>query len=222
MAMKSLSKSPHVWIMLCCLLLFVTSSWAGDSICEGIPLQLHHDESFETGYTWGYDMDPPDWGAFAERFDGPGEVCGIQVYLTETGGLGGPADVNLFIWESESGQPGNVISVLYDVRLSSVAAFPHFSKYDVEIQAYVDGEFFAGIWPGFPDWPVFLGADLDGPGDASSWTKVPPGQQWPSGWHEVDEVWPGVRALAIGVYLADQPTYTRSRTWGQLKGLYRR
>lgn len=192
---------------------------ADDPICEGVPIIANHDGSWEWGYTWGYELETPDIGAFAERFRGPGVVCGTAVYLTGIIGME-VAIPDLFIYASDDGTPGQVLAFRARAFVSGVALWPGVSRHTAEINAIVEGDFFAGIQIWYGDSPPFIASDLDGPGGYPR-TNVPPGQDVPAGWTHPDDVWhDGCKSLGIEVHLESAPTSTRNTTWGSIKSLF--
>ena len=190
------------------------------AICPGAELLKHHDDSFEFADGWSYGLERPDYGSFAEGFAGNGTVCGFAVYLTSTNF--NAAEPDCYVWTSEGGNPGAVLAVVPGVQMGSVKIWPDFSRKEVEIEASVAGDFFVGLWPMFSDWPIFVCADGDG-SQGTPRTKVPPGQEWTAGWHDVNDIWPdGVNSMGLEVYFYPEATLTTTKTWGGVKALFRR
>ena len=201
-------------------IILALSLTAGRGAAYDGDLLQNHDGSFELAYSWGYRLQPPDHGSFAEGFEGTGEVTGMAVYLTTANGLS-IAEPDLYIWESVDAQPGAVITVVPRAFQSPIAFWPGVSRHDATIEATVSGPFFAGLWPNFGDDMYYVAADLNGPGGTPR-TKVPPGQDPAPGWRDVNDVWnDGIRSLGIEVYLVRAPTATKTVAWGRVKDLYR-
>ena len=85
------------------------------------PLIMHTDGTYENGVAWkDLGVAPPYWGAFAESFAGPLDVCGLVFDLTQLGYYVGQA-TDVYIWNDHLGQPGSVRYVAHDVDLGTIA-----------------------------------------------------------------------------------------------------
>jgi hypothetical protein len=92
---------------------------------------------------------------------------------------------------------------------------------DVDMNLAVTGPFTIGCWgpwPGQLCW-YFFAADESGPG-GHPWTRIAPGQGYPSGWQDPAVVWPNAKSMGCGVYF-EQGTPVESETWGAVKALFR-
>jgi hypothetical protein len=188
------------------------------AICGNPQLLVNHDSSFEGGYT--YDRcDEGQVGAFAEGFMGPGRVCAVQFYLCVMFWVD-TREVHVYVWDSENGHPGTVLAMTI-TDAQHMSGCDNFNSPDeVEITAPVGREFFVGVQQCSWDWPMLIGADLDGPATGDQcWFYAPAG----IGWGHVDDFWGGgVRAMSIGVYLESSPSPAEPSTWGTIKDLFRR
>ncbi len=175
--------------------------------CSTTTLLKNHDGTWENGFSWTYQLAAPDYGSFAELFDGPGQICGVAFYLTQNNGLAVPRS-DVYVWDALEGNPGVVVAVEVDVNLGGPAFWPSVSRHPVAIDATVEDHFYVGLWPNFDDSPYFIAADLDGPAAGqSSRTKAPPGDEFPTGWHPVTTVF-GEEKLALGVDVQMAPLAT--------------
>jgi hypothetical protein len=196
------------------------SAWA---ICDGVPLHVNHDGTFESGYIWvcGEDED----GAFAEGFQGPGRVCAVQFYYCKTGLWVDTREVRVFIWDNEDGHPGAVLA-MRSAEVGQLERCPDLGPpQEVELSADVGAEFFVGVSQCAIDYSLALGADQDGPASGEqSWFKNPEGYPVPAGWYRINDLFSGppLHALAVGVYLEPMPVPTAAETWGAIKGLFRK
>jgi len=195
-------------------------SWA---ICDGVPFHANHDGTFESGYIWF--CDGGDDGAFAEGFEGPARVCGVQFHYCLSGVWVDTREVRVFVWDSEEGHPGTVLAMRSVLAEDLQRCLDFGPPQEVELSADVGAEFFAGVCQCAVDFPLILGADQDGPASGEqSWFKCRPGLCEEPGWHRINELFsgPSVHALAIGVYLEPPQVPTTTGTWGAIKGLFRR
>lgn len=181
-------------------------------------LFVNHDGSFESGYTY-YRCDEPEVGAFAEGFTGPGTVRAVEFYLCVMYWVD-TWEVNVYVWDSVDGHPGSVLAMkvteAHDIHSCGYYGEPNV----VELTAPVGREFFVGVRQCAWDWPMLIGADIDGPATGDqSWFNAPF-----TGWCHTSDAWPdyGVRAMGIGVYLESPPSPAEPSTWGRIKELYHR
>lgn len=191
--------------------------------CE---LLLHADGSWESGYAWEqWESPPPDYGAFAERYSGDGAICGIALWGTQIG-FESAALFDAFVWWGNfEDVPGTVICAAIGNDPPPIALWPAFTRIDVPMDdCCVFGQWwvgFRGAWQESPGFYVL--ADLDGPTQALSLTKVAPGLGFPEGWQNS-----GIargeepKALAIGALVKPcSPVIVEGATWGRVKSLYR-
>jgi len=190
----------------------ITPAWG---ICDGVPLHVNHDDTFESGYDSV--CGDADEGAFAEGFTGSGTICGVQFFYCSSVWYG-TDEVFVFVWESEGGRPGAIVAMQsgHAENIPNCLGQPMPSA--VPITATVAGEFFAGVSQCSWDWPLLLQADLNGSASGDQCWINRYGQ-----WSRVHDVWPdGVRALSIGVYLEPAQSPAEPDSWGAIKRLFRR
>lgn len=195
-----------------------------DEICPDATLLQNDDGSFEWGYQWwGAEVMPPDYGSWAEHYDCRGIICAMSVGFSTIGYFYNPS-LDVYIWEDEDDNPGNALFVLRDWFPETPGYWPDVTFRDVELgEIPSPGPHFIGFWPNWPDaqgW--FLGADEDGPGLGGPRTKIAPGLGYPTGWNHPNVVseFSGCRDLAIREYCIEDPTATKTTTWGRIKALY--
>ena len=187
---------------------------------------MHSDGSYESAYAWAYERClPPDYGSFAERYEGCEQVTAVVLDVTDDGYFDNQF-LDAYVWGDDGGVPGGVLAVQLDEHLPAVPAWPEVGRYSVGLTEppSVDGVWWVGFWgrwahmdPGF-----WIGADQNGPGGGSPKTKIAPGQQWPEGWQDVPAEWGPTAALGIGAEVEECPTLVESPTWGAIKALFRR
>lgn len=199
------------------------------------PTYLHADGSYEYGGSWRTGgVAPPDYGAFAEEFEGTKNLCAFVADLTQDGYFENGQTADFFLWDNQSGawgdEPGNVLFVLHDVSPWPIAIWPEITRVVVPLVSptQVEGKWWVGIWGNWPGemnaW--FMAFDTNGPS-----TRVPMTNNiangFPPGWVPVSEVWTGVVALGLGVEgtpltpagVDDSPV--QAATFGRVKSLYR-
>ncbi len=173
-----------------------------DGFC-GTEILFNHDGTIENAYGWLFDgVVAPDYGAFAECFEGRFRICEVQFHFAQVGHQAGQT-MDVYVWDDlGNGSPGAVLAMVPEVELSAVATWPQTSRHDVEVAALVEGKWWVGYWG---DWPGaqagwFIGADEDGPGGCPR-TNVAPGLGLPQGWEHpsILSSWASCRSLAIEV-----------------------
>ena len=189
--------------------------------CPGATVLAHHDGTFEWGLEWY--PEPPDWGSFAESYSGTGEVCGVAMYLTTS--LGSSAAPDVYVWSSDGTSPDAVLAMVPEVDLGHVPYWPDFARYEVEIHARVQGQFFVGYWP----WnyggaeTYFILTDTEGERGMPRF-KVPPGlPHWEEGWIDANEFFPerDNHSLAFEAIIRLDSTPVALSTWGRVKSMFR-
>ena len=164
-------------------------------------LSLHAEGgTYESALSWEFvGVQTPDYGAFAERYEGFQDVCGVVLDLTTT--TGGTGIMDVYVWSDAGGRPGTVRAVVSGYDPGTVATWPAVSRHVVPLSVDCAGE---PIWVGFwGDWagapaPFAIAADVDGPpGDPQ--TNIAPGIGFPQGWDDVSTVWGPTASLGIGV-----------------------
>jgi hypothetical protein len=184
---------------------------------------IHSDGTYEHAYAWSEGgCISPDYGSFAERYEGCHRVESIVLDLTSTFGDQGPCDI--YLWDEVGGMPGLVLGAAFHV-VPSVPAWV-FTRNIIEFPQAVDvaGTWWIGYWG---DWPLnepyfYVGADLNGPGGGRPMTKIAPGQGYPEGWQDVSIAWGPTAALGIGAVVEETPSPVESETWGAIKSMFRR
>jgi len=169
---------------------------------EGQEEDYYHDGSFENGFAWELaEVAPPYFGAFAVRHEVDGVIDAIHLHLTQLDDEN-HARLDLYLWEDDGGQPGDVIAVFPGRDPGPVAHWPEISAHRFPIDHAVDGP--TPVWVGmWGDWPgqaldYFLAVDHDGPGGGTPHTNVAPGLEWPEGWQPVSVPF-SEAALGIGI-----------------------
>lgn len=187
-------------------------------------LELNSDGSYENACAWrNQGLQAPFYGAFAECYTGPVEICAAVLDLTQTGSFHGqPIDV--LVWDDEGGCPGVVRCLRAGVILASIAEWPSISRHVISLEGCCTGEsYWVGCWQATPfEHDVYLvGADRNGTGGCPK-TCVAPGIGYPTGWQNVSVGWGPTQALGIGVQTrACSPVPTQTTTWGRVKALHR-
>ncbi|MBU1699823.1 MAG: hypothetical protein KJ970_15680 [Candidatus Eisenbacteria bacterium] len=191
--------------------------------CNGT-LIYNHDDSFENGYIWAYGgYQPPYYGAFGEGFDmGSGQIECVVLWLTQTGGFyGQPIDV--YIWDGGvSREPGNVLTVGYEVVIEAPAMWPEISQHNLPLPFFVHDEFTIGFWGPwmYEAAQIYIAVDSNGP-NGNPWTNIAPEYGPPNGWQDPSLVFGPTASLGMGLFLIDMPTPVKPDTWGALKSLVR-
>jgi hypothetical protein len=204
------------------------ASWAGHaqvSAAETRSTMMHADGSYETAYAWSDGGNyGPDYGAFAERYEGLANVGAIVVDLTSLPGYN-EAMLDLYIWADGGGAPGSVLFAVHGVSDILAGMWPLVTRNVVGLpeSVCVDGTWWVGYWGDYAGWAPFLvGADLDGAGGGASFTRIAPGQGFPTGWQDVSVRWGPTAALGIGAEVDScPPTPTQGTTWGAIKAMFR-
>ncbi|MCB9465286.1 MAG: hypothetical protein H6682_16490 [Candidatus Eisenbacteria bacterium] len=188
-------------------------------------LLINADGTYEMPYAWQYSgVVPPDWGSFAECYEGEFAVCAVTIDLVQTGDQNGQT-MDVYVWDDEGGEPGAVLCVEPGVDPGPVAFWPSVSRHEITLgEPCCTGEaWWVGYWP---DWPGdrsawFLAGDLDG-FDGCPLTKVAPGIGFPTGWQNVSVIWGPTQAMGLGALVQPcEPTPTLQSGWGAIKTLYR-
>jgi len=198
-----------------------------DTACSS-NLLLNYDGSAENGYCWQYGgIAPPYYGAFAERYNFDGYLCGVELLLTGVGYPCAPCDV--YVWGDAGGIPGNVLATCAGVNPCPVATWPNISTHDICCTGNmaISGNFWVGYWGGnFSGGPCgyFIAADLNGFGGCPM-TNIAPGIGYPTGWNNASIIWGPTQALGLGAWVSSSqncagPVPNKTSTWGQIKHLY--
>ena len=192
---------------------------------EGRTSLMHADGSYESFCAWEYGGNAaPDWGAFAERYEGAARVDAVIVDLTDFG-FSDMQSIDAYVWADDGAVPGEVLRVLPGIETYTSGLWPHFGRnvFELPEPVCVGTRWWVGYWGDYGSMaPFFVGADLDGPGGGSSATKIAPGQGYPTGWQDVSVRWGPTAALGIGAEVDScPPTPVENGTWGAIKALYR-
>jgi hypothetical protein len=196
----------------------------GTDACATGTLIYDHDGSFENGYAWQYGgCQTPYYGAFGEAYDlGAGTAACAAYWLTDVQAFWEDNPTDCYVWEGGmASPPGAVVGIVTGVIFSNIPYWPSVGQNDVDLGFAVTGPFTIGYWG---DWPgiyasFFCAADENGP-RGHPWTRIAPGQGFPSGWQDPAVVWPGAKSMGCGVYF-EQATPVESVTWGAIKDLFR-
>lgn len=218
----------HASIHLGCALLAL-ALLAGHDNAQGredCMLMMHSDGTYENGYAWEADgCVPPEFGAFAERYEGRWEVLQVILDLTS---ITWPIDprADIYIWGDDAGAPGSVLLMVSNVPMGYIPQWPWVGRNVIELPEplCVDADWWVGFWGRWELAGVefFIAADLDGPGGGFPATKIASGQGYPTGWQNVSVRWGPTAALGIGAEVDScPPTPVESETWGSIKALYR-
>ena len=188
-------------------------------------LLMHSDGTYETGYAWRYGgCQAPDYGSFAERYEGCRQVTAIVLDVTDNG-YQLLECLDAYVWADDGGVPGDVLAMEPEVCLDGVPWWPYVGRYTVAMAEppLVDGVWWVGFWGRWPlsDPAFWICADQNGPGGGSPKTKIAPGQQWPEGWQDVPAERGPTAALGIGAEVGDCPTPADGPTWGAIKAMFR-
>jgi len=193
--------------------------------CPGSTLFINHDYGFCCGYAWRYQgVAPPYIGAFAERFDALGLLCGLQFVLTTLEGYDLGQTLDAYVWEDDGGVPGAVLAVSYGLDPDPIALWPDHSIHDFAFAGpQLGGPVFAGMWG---DWPgeeagYFLAEDRDGPIEGTPMTNIAPGLGYPTGWQDVAIVWGPTYSMGVGAWIDESAFPVESVTWGRIKALWK-
>jgi len=193
--------------------------------CPGSSLLINHDYGFHCGYAWQYGgVVRPYYGAFAEQFDGTGTLCGVQLVLTTLQGYYTGQTLDAYTWDADEGIPGAVLGVTIDLQPGPISIWPDHSVHDFAIEGVpVDGPFFTGMWPNWPNERAgfFLAEDLDGPIEGTPMTNIAPGIGYPTGWNDPSIIWGPTWSMGIGAWLDEGVTPAECVTWGRIKSLWR-
>ena len=217
--------------IVCFLLLIIPGTAAQGQVRkhaseEGRTLWMHSDGTYESAYAAQYgECVPPDYGSFAERYEGVVEVLAIVLDLTDAYGFWETPYVDAYVWADADGAPGEVLDVLVGFHVWYADGWPEWTRVEVEFPApvCVSGRWWVGYWGAWPHLIACFGicADLDGPGGGSPMMKIAPGLQWPEGWQDVEVRWGPTAALGIGAEVEEAPSPPASETWGLIKDLFR-
>jgi hypothetical protein len=190
--------------------------------CPPAAFLLNADGSYENGYAWQYGgVVPPNYGAFAEGYNGAGNCCGVGLFLTTLQGYYFGQNCDVYVWDSAGANPNNVLSMTPGVVPGAIAFWPAISQHDIDsADAAVNGDFFVGYWGNWPGqltaW--FVAADLDGFGGLPR-TNIAPGIGYPTGWQDPSVVWGPTQSVGIGAYVGGEVP-VENTTWGAIKNLY--
>ncbi len=205
---------------------------AGDTSLRELQYWENVDGTFEQGYAWrGLGLADPFYGAFAEGFQGPAQVMGVRVYVTQGGYFAGES-MDLFIWGDGIGEPGAVLQLIPGLVPESIPLWPDVAGLEYAVEAAVGNNFYVGTQADFGLSSTFWNAvDLDGPG-GSPWTCIAPGLGFPVGWNDPSIVWTEfgqTKSMGYGVYiersssvdeLPGDEVFDPQTTWGSIKALF--
>lgn len=191
---------------------------------QGRTLWMHSDGTYESCYAAEWpECVPPDYGSFAEHYEGSVRLLAIVIDLTYFYDPVLPV-IDIYVWSDDAGHPGSVLALLPDCWVYG-NAWPAWNRNTVDVPAPIctGSEWWAGFWGPWPDmWAQFgICADLNGPGGGTPMYKIAPGLEWPEGWQNIDVRWPPTSALGIGAEIEETPSPVTCATWGAIKQLFR-
>jgi hypothetical protein len=206
-----------------------TTGFSDSTVINGSPspdgdseVFCHHDGSLEGGFCWQYDgVVPPDYGAWAECYEGAPWISEVHFYFTQTGYYVGQA-MDVYIWEDDGfGLPGAVSGAQIGVLPGPIDFWPTITLVEIDFPLEAPESHWIGFWGNWPGeicgW--FLVADQDGfPGCSA--TKIAPGIGYPTGWQDPNIVFDQITSLGICKCAAEGPTASSQTTWGRIKSLY--
>lgn len=195
-------------------------SEAGPSSCGE---RLMNAETQYDGYAWQYGgVVPPDYGSWAECYEGAYEVCAAVFNLTQLGNQQGQT-MDVYVWDDGGGIPGNVVCFRANIDPGPIAPYPDQSTHAVPLEGCcVEGSWWIGCWPNWPGQQAgwFIANDIYGSGTCAK-TKIAPGIGFPTGWQNVSIVWGPTPAMWIGADVRPcLPTPAHGASWGRIKSLY--
>jgi hypothetical protein len=182
------------------------------------------DGSAENGYCWQFaGVVEPDYGAWAECYEGKYVIQQWHFYFTQTGYyIGQMADFTL--WDDGGGVPGNVIQIVRTPP-GPIPFWPDVGAVKIPLNPpiWIDFTWYVGYWPLWPGegcgW--FTASDEDGFAGCRL-TKIAPGIGYPTGWQDCTIVgtFAGCQSLGLGIWVKESPTPLKESTWGQIKALF--
>lgn len=192
-----------------------------DGDCE---VFCHHDDSLEGGFCWQFGgAAPPDYGAWAECYEGAVWIREIHLYFTQTGYYTGQT-MDVYIWEDDgTGLPGAVAGAQLGVSPGPIDFWPTITRVELDFSLEAPESHWIGFWGNWPDevcaW--YIMADQDGfPGCPA--TKIAPGIGYPTGWNDpniIPAFYP-ITSMGICKCATEEPTPTAKATWGRIKSMY--
>lgn len=181
------------------------------------------DGTWEQAIAWtGPGVAPPYYGAFAECYNGEGEVCAAQFAFTQLGYYLGQA-MDVYVWGDESGVPGQVLCLRTGVLPGEIAVWPEVSTHVVGLNGCcVTGNWWVGFWGVWPDayegW--YVGHDRFG-GNGCPFTNAAPESGFDPGWQRVDGIFGATKSIGIAAQLREcNPVATEASSWGRVKARY--
>lgn len=202
---------------------FARSEMASDPDCGTVV--MNSDGTYETAYTWSYGgLAEPYYGAFAECYDGPAQVCAFVGDLTDLGHMA-PVRMDIYVWQDAGGVPGAVVATRSEIEFSFAGVWPAVARnvFQLEQPVCVGPKYWIGCCatPSAGDVFYWVAADLDGPGGCPM-TNIAPGLGYPSGWQDPGIVWLPTAAMGVGAQVVNcPPTPTQDTSWGRVKALMR-
>ena len=187
-------------------------------------LVYNHDFSFENAYCWQYEeVAPPYYGAWAEGYDlGPANVECAVLWFTTISPHMEPNPIDVYVWDGGvQGPPESVVCVLPDIEDFYMGFWPSVNQNEFEVDCCVSGDFSVGYWTDDSDYfcIIFCPADENGP-EGNPWTCIAPGLGYPTGWQHPNVAHPNCVSMGLGATITEDPSPTRSQTWGAIKSLF--
>lgn len=201
----------------------LVEEWGGRQCGE---IWLNGDGVYDGAYTFQNNgVAPPYWGAFAERYFGCVQVCGLVLDLTTLSGLYQGQTLDAYVWDTDASVPGNVLHLTTGIDPGPPTIWPNVSRHLVELDypCSTPESWWVGYWP---DWPGELfgwavGANYH-QAPAYPYANIAPGLPYPTGWHDVSIIWGWTATIGIGAQVVPLPNAMESVSWGRVKSLYRR
>jgi hypothetical protein len=183
-----------------------------------------HDNSLEGGVCWQYGgIAPPDYGAWAECYQGNEWISEVHFYFTQTGYYVGQT-MDVYIWQDDGfGLPGDVAAAQFGVSPGPIGMWPEITVVVLDFPYHVPEWHWIGFWGEWFDQQCgwFLMADEDGFSGCPA-TKIAPGIGYPTGWQHTSVVptFAMIQSLGICKCAMEGPTPTSQTTWGRIKSLH--
>ncbi|MEZ4649519.1 MAG: hypothetical protein R3E97_12195 [Candidatus Eisenbacteria bacterium] len=162
----------------------------------------------------------------------PGAVCLLYLHITSLDSSI-RTSIDLYVWDDADGEPGQVLGILPDLPLFSVAPYPAVGTRDWDIfermPIGVQGGFWLGIRGNWDTEECSVLVPLDTFDDdpkepavrRSAVTYVGPGvDELSEGWHSIEEIVGVPAATGINGVIGYCPVPVLETSWGKVKQLY--
>ncbi|MCA9756289.1 MAG: hypothetical protein KDA27_10855 [Candidatus Eisenbacteria bacterium] len=197
---------------------------------------INSDDQFDRAIMWSGPGLAPGSGMFAEYFETPderpGAVCILYLRITSlVSSL--RTSIDLYVWDDDGGRPGEVLGILPELPLFSIAPYPAVGTRDWDIYERMPIGVQGGFWLGLRgNWDpegcsVLLPIDTfdDDPKVPAlrrdAVTYVGPGvDELSEGWHPLEDIVGVPAATGINAVIGWCPVPVLETSWGQIKSLY--